>query len=110
MEEKEANSRNHIEKVPVLNTIIESLVSDASELVKDLSWGVKTYFFYGLIMILFGIQTLVYNIDFLQERLYIPLIITLVMVFSGSAQILHFIRLRSKYSRLFRAQEELKNY
>lgn len=110
MEDREANKENSIEKVPVLNTIIEDLISDASDLVKDLSWSVKTYFLYGLIMILFGIQTLAYNIDFLQERLYIPLIITGIMIFSGSAQILHFFRLRSKYSRLFRAQEELKNY
>ena len=65
-ESKEKNS----ERISHLNEIFEDLVSDASELVKDLNWGVKTYLFYGLIMILFGIQSMVYNIDSFQEQHY----------------------------------------
>ena len=107
MEDKEADEENRVEKVSVLNTILDGLVTDASDLVKDLSWGVKTYLLFGLMSILFGVQELIYNIDLLQERLYIPLFIAGAMIFSGSVQILNFIRLRSKYSRLFKVQEEL---
>jgi hypothetical protein len=108
MDDGEAHEENHIEKVPVLNTIFEDLISDASDLVKDLSWGVKTYLLFGLISILFGIQQLVYNLDVLQEQLYIPAVIAGIMMFSGTAQILNFVRLRKKYSRLFKVQEEFK--
>lgn len=100
---------NNFEKVAVLNTIFEDLVSDASDLVKDLYWGVKTYMFLGLITILFGVQEIVYNIDLLQERFYIPLFIGGIMLFSGAVQIINYFRLRSKYSRLFKVQSELKN-
>jgi len=56
-EEKDA------EKVSVLNAIFEDLVTDAADLVKDLYWGVKTYLFFGLMTILFGVQEIVYNMD-----------------------------------------------
>ena len=108
MEDRKTNEKNHIKEIPVLNTIFEGLISDASDLVKDLSWGVKTYLFFGLISILFGIHELVSNIDVIQEQLYIPLFIAGALIFSGSAQILNFFRLRKKYSRLFKVQEELK--
>ena len=52
MEGAEKEEKNY-EKVAVLNRIFEDLVSDASDLVKDLYWGVKTYMFLGLITILF---------------------------------------------------------
>jgi hypothetical protein len=107
--EESNKEENNIEKVAVLNTIFEDLVTDASDLVKDLYWGVKTYMFFGLITILFGVQEIVYNIDLLQERLYIPLFIGGVLLFSGTVQILNYFRLRSKYSRLFKVQSELKN-
>lgn len=108
MEDAE-KEENNFEKVAVLNTIFEDLVSDASDLVKDLYWGVKTYMFLGLITILFGVQEIVYNIDLLQERFYIPLFIGGIMLFSGAVQIINYFRLRSKYSRLFKVQSELKN-
>jgi hypothetical protein len=100
---------NNMEKVAVLNNIFEDLVTDASDLVKDLYWGVKTYMFFGLITILFGVQEIVYNIELLQERFYIPLFIGGVLLFSGAVQLLNYFRLRSKYSRLFKVQSELKN-
>lgn len=99
---------NSTEKVSVLNTIFDDLVTDASDLVKDLYWGVKTYAFFGMITILFGVQEIVYNIEVIQERLYIPLFIGGVLVFSGAVQLLNYFRLRSKYSRLFKMQSELK--
>jgi len=43
-----------------------------------------------------------------QERLYIPLFVGGVLLFSGFAQLLNYFRLRSKYSRLFKVQSELK--
>ena len=101
--------KTNMEKVAVLNTIFEDLITDASDLVKDLYWSVKTYMFFGLITILFGVQEIVYNIELLQERLYIPLLIGGVLLFSGAVQILNYFRLRSKYSRLFKVQSELKN-
>ena len=99
---------NSAEQVSVLNSIFDDLVTDASDLVKDLYWGVKTYAFFGLITILFGVQEIVYNIDVIQERLYIPLFIGGVLLFSGAVQLLNYFRLRSKYSRLFKIQSELK--
>lgn len=102
------DEERHVIDVPVLNKIFEALVSDASELVRDLYWGVKNYLFFGLITTLFGIQELVSNIDTLEGRLYIPLLVSGALIFCGSVQILHFFRLRKKYSRLFKVQEELK--
>lgn len=98
---------NDLHKIPTLNRIFEGLISDASDLVQDLSWSVKTYFFYGLIMILFGIQELAYNMEVLPERLYIPAIIAGILIFAGVAQILNFVRLRKKYARLFQVQHDL---
>ncbi len=108
MEESNQKGENNIEKVAVLNTIFEDLVTDASDLVKDLYWGVKTYMFFGFITILFGVQEIVYNIDMLQDRFYIPLFIGGILLFSGAVQIINYFRLRSKYSRLFKVQSELK--
>jgi hypothetical protein len=104
-----AEKEKDIEKVSVLNTIFEDLVTDASDLVKDLYWGVKTYLFFGLITMLFGVQEIVYNMEVIQDRLYIPLLVGALLMFSGVAQILNYFRLRKKYSRLFKVQSELKN-
>ena len=108
MEGEASNEEHQIERVPLLNKIFEGLVSDASDLIRDLYWGVKNYLFFGLISIAFGIQGLVYNIDSFGERLYIPIFVSGCMFFSGLVQIGNFFRLRKKYSRLFQAQEELK--
>jgi hypothetical protein len=108
-EHRETNEENHIKKVPVLNKIFEDLISDASDLIRDLYWGVKTYLIFGLISILFGLQTLFSNMDMLGERLYIPVFIAGCMIFCGLVQILNFFRLRKKYARLFKAQADLKN-
>ena len=84
----ETSVEARVEQVPLLNAILEGVISDASDLVRDLSWGVKTYLLFGLISILFGVQELVYNIDLLQVRLYIPLLIAGAMIFAVSAQII----------------------
>ena len=109
MEPQNQQDETNVEKISTLNTIFEDLITDASDLVKDLYWGVKSYLFFGLITMLFGVQEIIYNIDVVQERLYIPLFVGSVLLFSGFAQILNYFRLRSKYSRLFRVQSELKN-
>jgi hypothetical protein len=98
-----------LEKVSVLNTIFEDLVTDASDLVKDLYWGVKTYLFFGLVTMLFGVQEIVSNMEVIQDRLYIPLLVGALLLFTGVAQILNYFRLRTKYSRLFKVQSKLKN-
>jgi len=108
MGSKEQTDENSVEKISVLNEIFENVISDASDLIKDLYWSVKTYLLFGLITILFGVQTLVYNIDSIQEHLYIPLFVAGTMLFAGSVQILNYFRLRKKYSRLFKVQNELK--
>jgi len=69
--EESDQEENNMEKIAVLNMIFEDLVTDASDLVKDLNWSVKTYIFFGLVTILCGAQEMVYNIELLQERLYI---------------------------------------
>lgn len=108
MEAQNQEEKEDIEKISTLNTIFEDLITDASDLVKDLFWSVKTYLFFGIITILFGVQEIVYNIDVVQERLYIPLFIGAVMLFSGFVQILNYLRLGSKYSRLFKVQSQLE--
>ena len=108
MDEKEEADGKAVEKIGILNEIFEDVISDASDLIKDLSWSVKTYFLFGLIMILFGISEIAYNAEVLSERYYIPLIIASVLFFAGAAQIYQYFRLRKKYSRLFRAQEDLR--
>ncbi len=100
--------RDNLERISALNTIFDDLITDASDLVKDLFWGVKNYLFFGLVTFLFGVQEIIYNIEVMQERLYIPLFIGGVMLFAGSVQILNYFRLRSKYSRLFEVQSKLK--
>jgi hypothetical protein len=108
MEPQNQQDEKNSEKISTLNTIFEDLITDASDLVKDLYWGVKTYLFFGLITMLFGVQEIIYNIDMLQARFYIPLFIGGALLFSGLVQILNYFRLRSKYSRLFKVQSKLK--
>jgi hypothetical protein len=107
MGNKETGEEN-VEKIGALNEIFEDVISDASDLIKDLYWSVKTYLLFGLITILFGVQTLVYNIDTIQEQYFIPAFVAGTMLFAGAVQIGNYFRLRKKYSRLFRAQDELK--
>jgi len=99
---------SNVEKISALNEIFEDVISGASDLIKDLYWSVKTYLLFGLITILFGVQTLVYNMDTIQEHFYIPAFVAGTMLFAGTVQILNYFRLRKKYSRLFRVQDELK--
>ena len=104
--EKQAD-RNTVEKIIILNKIFEDVISDASDLIKDLSWSVKTYLLFGLIMILFGISEIAYNAEVMQERYYIPLFVAGIMIFAGAAQIYSYFRLNRKYAKLLRAQDEL---
>jgi uncharacterized membrane protein HdeD (DUF308 family) len=108
MSSKEVGEDSGAQKIGVLNEIFEDVISDASELVKDLSWSVKTYLLFGLITILFGVQTLLYNMETLQDQLYIPAFVAGTMLFAGAAQIFNYLRLRKRYSRLFKVQDELK--
>lgn len=98
----------NVEKIGALNEIFEDVISDASDLIKDLYWSVKTYLLFGLIMVLFGVQTLVYNIETIQDQFFIPAFVAGTMLFAGAVQIGNYFRLRKKYSRLFRVQDELK--
>ncbi|MDQ1281014.1 MAG: hypothetical protein QG670_2278 [Thermoproteota archaeon] len=109
MEDRKTNEEDHVDKVPFLNKIFEDLISDASDLIRDLYWGVKTYLIFGLMTILFGLQELFSNMDRLGEQFYIPAFIAGTLIFSGLAQIINFFRLRKKYARLFKAQADLKN-
>lgn len=108
MTDERPEDENRANKISALNMIFENLISDASDLVKDLYWGVKTYLFFGLISFLFGVQTILHSMDSLQAQLYIPLFVGGAMMFSGSVQILNYFRLSRKYSRLFKIQDELK--
>ncbi len=107
MSDKEQASGSVAEKIGSLNEIFEDVISDASDLIKDLYWGVKTYLIFGLIMILFGVQTIVSNMETLQGQLYIPLFVAGTMLFCGFVQVWNYFRLRKKYSKLFEVQSEL---
>ena len=108
MKEEVSKEESHVDKVSSLNAILDNLVSDASDLIKDLYWGVKTYLLFGLVSFLFGVQTIVSNMESLQSQLYVPLFVGGAMIFSGLVQILNYFRLSGKYSRLFRTQNELR--
>ena len=107
MGNKETGESN-VEKIGALNEIFEDVISDASDLIKDLYWSVKTYLLFGLITILFGVQTLVYNMETIQQHFFIPAFVAGTMLFAGTVQIGNYFRLRKKYSMLFRVQDELK--
>ena len=104
----EEAGESDVEKITSLNEIFEDVISDASDLIKDLSWSVKTYLMFGLIMILFGISEIAYNAEVMQERYYLPLIIACTLFFAGAVQVYQYFKLRKKYSRLFKAQDELR--
>jgi|PlaIllAssembly_1097288.scaffolds.fasta_scaffold982801_2 hypothetical protein len=108
MEEKEQTVGDAAEKINALNEIFDDVISDATDLIKDLYWGVKTYLLFGLMTILFGFYELINNMDSIQEQYYIPVFIAGALIFSGAAQILNYLRLSKKYGRLFRAQNELR--
>jgi hypothetical protein len=108
MDKKNQTDGNATEKINVLNEIFEDVISDASDLIRDLYWGVKNYLLFGLISILFGVSEILYNVDSIQQQLYVPAFIAGALIFSGSAQIFNYFRLSKKYGRLFRAQNELR--
>ena len=108
MGKKDPADEETAEKINALNEIFEEVISDASDLIKDLYWGVKTYLLFGLMTILFGVSELLYTADSFQEQLYIPVFIAAALIFSGSAQIINYFRLNKKYGRLFRAQKDLR--
>jgi hypothetical protein len=95
------------EKISALNEIFEDVISDATDLIKDLRWSVKTYLLFGLVLICFGISEIAWGVEVMQERYYIPLFIAGVLLFAGVAQIYNYFRLSKKYSRLLRVQDEL---
>lgn len=45
MEEKKQTAGDAAEKINALNEIFDDVISDATDLIKDLYWGVKTYSF-----------------------------------------------------------------
>ena len=62
MDTKEHTDEDTIEKISALNDIFDNVISDTSDLIKDLYWGVKTYLFYG---------NLLKCLDLEQKLLYI---------------------------------------
>jgi hypothetical protein len=107
MEKEDKSKREATEKISVLNEIFEDVISDASDLVKDLRWSVKTYLLFGLVLICFGISEIAFAAEVMQERYYIPLFIAGIMFFAGAVQIYNYFRLSKKYARLLRVQDEL---
>ena len=108
MSQEERAEENAVKEISVLNRIIEDVISDASDLVKDLRWSIKTYLLFGLVLICFGISEIAYGAEVMQERYYIPLLIAGIMFFAGAAQIYNYFRLSKKYARLLRVQDELE--
>jgi len=108
MAEKKKADGEAAERVGALNEIFEEVISDASDLIKDLYWGVKTYLLFGLISMLFGVSVLLDNMESLPAQYYIPALIAGALIFSGAVQILNYFRMSKKYGRLFRAQNEMR--
>ena len=106
--EKNETSDKPMDKVKLLNSIFEDLLIDTSELIKDLYAGVRTYLIFGLIMILFGVSELAYNMEQMQERYYIPAFVAACILFCGFVQIIQYNRLRKKYARLFETGTEMR--
>jgi predicted transcriptional regulator len=48
MDRNEQADGNTVKKISALNEIFEDVISDASDLIKDLNWSVKTYLLFGL--------------------------------------------------------------
>ena len=107
MSQEEQPEGDAVKKISALNEIFEDVISDASDLVKDLRWSVKTYLLFGLVLICFGISEIAYGAEVMQERYYIPLFIAGVLFFAGVVQIYNYFRLSKKYARLLRVQDEL---
>jgi hypothetical protein len=107
MSQEEQPEGDAVKKISTLNEILEDVISDASDLVKDLRWSVKTYLAFGLVLICFGISEIAYGAEVMQERYYIPLFIAGVLFFAGVVQIYNYFRLSKKYARLLRVQDEL---
>ena len=108
MKDGKQQEEDYAERVPVLNKILENLVSDASDLIRDLYWGVKTYLFFGLVTLFFGIQEIISYVSVPQERFSIPVFIGAALIFCGFVQIFNYFRLGKKYAKLFNIQKELK--
>ncbi|MCW4037755.1 MAG: hypothetical protein NWF13_03350 [Candidatus Bathyarchaeota archaeon] len=108
MSEPQLKDGDKGEEIRVLNEIFKDVITDAFDLISDLNWGVKTYLFFGLVQILFGIQFALFMIEYLQGLHVTTIFIVGVMLFAGTAQILNFLRLRKKYARLFAYQDDLK--
>ena len=100
MGEKEKAKGDAVEKINALNEIFEDVIADATDFIKDLSWSVKNYLFFGLVTILFGVSEIAYGMEVMQERYYIPLFIAGVLIFAGAAQIYRYFILRKKYAKL----------
>jgi uncharacterized membrane protein HdeD (DUF308 family) len=107
MSQEEQPEKNAVKKISTLNGILEDVICDASDLVKDLRWSVKTYLLFGLVLICFGISEIAYSAEVMQERYYIPLFIAGVLFFAGVVQIYNYFRLSKKYARMLRVQDEL---
>jgi hypothetical protein len=107
MSQEEQPEKSAVKKISTLNEILEDVIADASDLVKDLRWSVKTYLLFGLVLICFGISEIAFAAEVMQERYYIPLFIAVVMFFAGAVQIYNYFRLSKKYARLLRVQDEL---
>ena len=84
MDREQQTNAYTTEKIDALNEIFEDVISDASDLIKDLYWGVKNYLLFGLISILFGVSEILYNVDSIQQQLYVPAFIAGALIFSGS--------------------------
>ena len=106
MEKDEKN----IEKISELNKIFEGLLSDARELAKDLIAGITTTFVAGALSIIFGIQTAYYNINFILQGDYIPLLIAGAIIVVGIIVLLQGLLLKKKYARISKAYKELDKY
>jgi hypothetical protein len=92
-----------------LNRILLDLIQDANTLTEDLINGIHLNFVMGAVSIIFAIQSLWYNRNYIIKGDYVPPILALIMIVSGLLIILRGLMLRNKYARLYQAKNQLKN-
>jgi hypothetical protein len=99
-------SEDTTQKVSELNNIFKELIGDAKSFAKDMVESFRLYFLYGVLLILFGIQTGWYN----KANIIIdpvPLILMIVQIVAGIGIILRGLSLKKKYKRIFELNKKL---
>jgi hypothetical protein len=98
------------EKIDEMNQIFEELISDARGFAEDFISGIYMYFIMGIMCVISGIQTIWSNRFFIIEGDYVPLILAVLVMVSGTIIIFRGYLLRVKYSSFFDNRKRLDDF